>query len=255
MKKVVIIALVQLVLAGVALAQDNEPPPGLWVPLVSDRPSFTTGPVLLNPGEWQLELGYTYADLEHGDSSTVPEALVRYGYNENWEFRLGWDGYSFLDDEDDFAHGASLGMKYRLWAQSEKMPAMSIISTLSLPTGNGPNDVDGQTLLGWDYAITDMGLLSGNIGVAAPTDAVTGDRFAQGIFSLMYSYPWQENTDCFGEYFTTFPAADDEDAEHVVQGGILHRLSEDFQLDFRLGAGLNSQAPDWLVGFGFTLRF
>lgn len=247
-----------------AFGQTNEQPPEQLAPLTTDRPSFTTDSNMMDAGRFQLELGYTYTDLKHGDASTFPEALVRYGLNEKWELRLGWGGYAFGTEDGNIAGDTDFGFKWKFHDAGDEFICsglqnvdMALITTFTLPTGHGHNDFDFgyEFLIGWNYQLDDRSGLAGNFGFGAPTDLDTGDRFAKGIASLMYSRTYGEATSVFGEFYTNFPAADGQDAEYVVQTGVLHRLSDDMQIDFRVGAGLNDQAPDWLIGFGFVYRF
>lgn len=226
----------------------------------SDRPSYTTGPDLMDPGVWQLELGYTYRDdAGEGDDDvgSFPETLVRYGLNEKIELRFGWDGYDFTEDAPDDAGNTFIGAKYALPGDWLGLGAdkMALIGILSIPTGSGQSELDPTFLLGWSKDLNDVTTLSGNVGIAFLSDEMTGDRFTQGKFSLMCSRDMGTDTLVFGEYYTNFPAVDEEDAEHVLQAGVLHMIGPNTQLDFRAGVGLNSQADDFIVGIGITHRF
>jgi len=243
-------------------AQDEQPPPEQRAPITTDRPTFTTDSNMMTPGEYQLELGYTYTDVEHGDSSNFPETLFRYGYNTDWELRIGWDGYDFGGDDGDFAKGMSVGYKKKLkeagehkWIKELDDFSMALISTYTLPTGNVPDDVETLTIIGWNYQIDERTSLAGNLGFGSLKDIETTDRFIQGLTSIVVSRMMGDDTSVFGEFYTNVPAADDQDAEYVIQSGFLHRFSNDSQFDFRLGVGLNNQAPDWLLGVGFASKF
>ena len=239
--------------------QDETPPPEQSA-FSSDRPSFTTGPTLLDTGVWQLEIGYTYHD-DAGDGDddvgSFPETMVRYGLNEKIELRLGWNGYDFTEDAPDKAGDTSIGLKYRLDDDLLALgtDALALIVTVSVPTGSGESELDPQFLLGWDKILDDRTTLSGNLGVGFPSDEMTGDRFTQGIISVMYSRTVDADTSVFAEYYTNFPAADEEDAEHILQAGLLHMIGPNTQLDFRAGVGLNSQADNWIAGVGISHRF
>ena len=57
------------------------------------------------------------------------------------------------------------------------------------------------------------------------------------------------------EYFTTFPDADDEDATHTINGGLVYLVNDDLQLDAFVGFGLNDQADVLIAGVGLSYRF
>ena len=269
--------------------QEETPDPAQRAPLVSDRPSFTTDSTILPTGDIQLELGVTYREWNNGSDETSwegPEALLRYGWKDRWELRLSWEGYSFRDlADEERASNIAVGYKHMFKAADETVPwdkafawigeifpwfntvfpwlgnldgtTMSTIFMLEIPTGHGPNDVETLTLIGWNHDLTDMDHLSGNMGFANTIDEDNGDRFFQGKFSFMYSRDVQDSfiSSWFAEYYTNFPAADNEDAEHVVQTGFLYHIDDNWQFDARVGFGLNDQADDWLVGIGLTHRF
>lgn len=236
-------------------AQDEQPPPEQRAPITTDRPSFTTDSNMISPGEYQLELGYTYVD---GDS-TFPETLLRYGFNKNWEIRIGWDGYTVGDQGSDVMHGMSLGFKRKLkalkWMDDLDNFSLVLISIYTLPTGNVPDDIETLNFIGWNYQINETTSLAGNVGFGSPEDIKTRGRFIQGLSSILISRTMGNSTSIFGEFYTNVPAAEGEDAEYVIQSGLLHRLNNDTQIDFRIGIGLNEQASDWLFGLGFSRRF
>ncbi len=242
-----------------AFGQTDEQPPAQRSDFSSDR-SYTTGPDLMDVHTWQLELGYTYRD-DAGDGDddvgSFPESMVRYGWREDIELRFGWDGYDFTEDAPDKAGDTFFSVKYRLPDDMLKLgtDSMALIGTVSIPTGSGQSELDPTFLFSWDKDLNDVTALSGNLGIAFPSDEMTGDRFTQGKFSLMCTRAMGEATTLFGEYYTNFPAADEQDAEHVVQAGVMHMIGPNTQLDFWTGMGLNSQADDWIVGVGISHRF
>lgn len=243
-----------IMLPGLVLGQDEQPPQRSV--FSSDRPSFTTGPILMEVEVWQLELGYVYRETSaEKEIGSFPNTLVRYGLNEKIELRFGWNGYDFVDNMDDEAGDTSFGFKYYLGKDILGTDSMSLIATLSIPTGSGQSELDPQFLLSWDHALDETTTLSGNIGVGFPSDEITGDRFTQGIFSLMCSKKVDKDTSIFGEYYTNFPAADEADCEHILQAGVLRMIDFDTQLDLHAGIGLNDQSDDWLIGVGFSHRF
>lgn len=225
----------------------------------SDRPDLTDSPFTLDKGVMQLEIGWTYR--EHGNGSSIdshqaPETLFRLGLETDWELRLGWGGYSFVDDMDDVASDISVGLKWHWSDQTKDSPAQGLLMGLSLPTGTGTdNDVDPSLVYAWSWEIDKTSSISGNIGISGPRDMVTGDRFSQGLFSISCSNALNDNTNWFIEYYTNFPAAEDQDAEHVVQTGFSYLVNNDLSFDFIVGAGLNNQADDFLVGVGLSYRF
>lgn len=226
---------------------------GQSAPLESDRPSQTTGTSVLDLKSYQIELGFNYVDDDDSFFSG-PHTVFRTGIYENLELQVGWDGYTF--DDDEFANDMSLGFKYYLSDQTDKLPAMGILATASLPTGSGEhNDVDPEVRFLWEWDLNEISSISGNIGLGAPTDSVTGDRFTQGIFTFMYSRELFKDTNGFVEYFSNINDGDGEDCAHSIQIGLKHLYSHDWQVDAFVGFGLNDQAEDVFGGIGISHSF
>src|SRR3954463_3132626 len=86
-------AVALLALAAPLAAQDS----GLKEPINPDRPDFTNGPSLVDPGHLQIETGYTYTRLGEEISQTLGEILLRYAFNDRVEGRLGLNSYQWID--------------------------------------------------------------------------------------------------------------------------------------------------------------
>ena len=178
-------------------------------PLITDRPDFTESPQAVPLGRVQLEMGYSYTYDREDDvrtrSSTAPEMLWRIGFAENWEARIGWNGYTWTDthssttsragrriSEDNWDQGAndlSLGFKVQLIEQDGLVPDFGIIGGISVPSGStstSSGDVEPEVIFLWGYDITDWFAIAGNIGLLVPTD--NGDRFFQTTASLSLGF-------------------------------------------------------------------
>lgn len=252
------------------------PPEPLNEPLVTDRPDFTESTEAVPAGHVQLEAGYTFPyDRERKDrvrDHTAPELLLRIGVIENFELRIGWNGYSWTDNRfegetrggrrvtrDDWTQGAhdlSLGFKYKFLEQDGLIPHFGVIGAITVPSGSAgvsSGDVDPELLLLWAYDITDSFAVAGNVGLAAPTD--NGDRFFQASASLAAAFALSERLGAYVEYFGFYPNAKHSDAAHSVNAGLTYLLNNNFQIDWRIGAGLNEEADDFFMGVGFAWRY
>ena len=241
--------LLPCLMVNVSIAQEKAA-------LITDRPDFTESAYTIQPDRMQLELGYTYRESDNGDeirSHNFPEALLRIGMQDDWELRLGWSGYTFAENDKDIANDMSVGIKWILTPQDGWHPRLALIGEITVPTGHGDTDVDPTVKLLWSYDLDEKNSLSGNLGIAAITQS--GDRFAQGSASLSWGHSLDDRWGIYTEYFTTFPDADDEDAAHTINGGLVYLLNDDLQLDISIGLGLNDQADDIIAGIGVSYRF
>ena len=245
-------------------------------PLVTDRPDFTESTETIEVGYGQLEMGYTFTvDREGSDrvrDHTAPELLLRVGLAERLELRIGWNGYAFADQQfvtttsagrrvtrDDWSQGSndlSLGIKYKFFEQSGPWPHFGIIAAVSVPSGSAgvsSGDVDPAVVFLWAYDVTDRFAVAGNVGVAYPTDAA--DRFVQTSASLSFAYALTERIGGYVEYFGFYPNTERSDAAHSINAGLTYLVNNDFQFDWRVGAGLNEEADDFFTGVGLAWRF
>ena len=256
-----------------AAAQKTDP---MDEPLITDRPDFTESTEAVPAGHLQLETGYTFTyDRESKDrvrDHTAPELLLRIGVVEDFELRIGWDGYSWTDNRfqgetrggrrvirDDWTQGGrdlSLGFKYKFVEQDGLIPHLGVIGAITVPSGSAgvsSGDVEPEIVLLWAYDITDSFAVAGNVGFAAPTD--DGDRFFQASASLSAAVALSEKVGAYVEYFGFYPNAEHSDAAHTINGGLTYLINNNFQIDWRIGAGLNEEADDFFTGVGFAFRF
>jgi hypothetical protein len=108
--------------------------------------------------------------------------------------------------------------------------------------------------LAWGYDLTENVSLSGNLNLAVPT---TEDhrRFVQTSASVALGYSWTDWLGSYVEYFGFYPNDRSTDCAHSINGGLTFPVTDNLQFDVRLGAGLNEEADDFLVGSGFAVRW
>ncbi len=257
-------------------ADDWWTPAKLDGPLVTDRPDFTECAVTVPRGHLQLEAGYTYSyDREHhvtNRTHTAPELLLRVGLIDDVELRIGWAGYSWVNQRtpgetqagrpvmlEDWSQGGAdqyIGVKWKLFDEEGLRPDFAIIPGMFVPTGgNGfsSGDVDPEIKLAWGYTLTDRLGLAGNLNFATPTE--DGHRFFQTGASVSLAYALTDTVGAFAEYFGIYPNASGTDCAHTMNGGLTWQLTPNFQLDWRAGVGLNEEADDFFTGDGFSIRY
>lgn len=288
-------AAVLVALVRPAAGQGSEPPAGpdapqatasgpfsLWrpapltEPLATDRPDFTETTDAVPAGHLQVEGGYTFSyDREgrnKGEAHTAPELLLRVGLVQDFEFRLGWEGYTWLDETsegrsragrrvlfDDASSGASdlsVGFKYKFFEQDGLRPHLGAIAALTLPTGSdgfSSDDVDPEVKLLWAYDLSEHTSVAGNVNFAVPTE--DSERFFQSSASISLFHGLTDDVGAYFEYFGFYPGAHDTDCANYLNGGFTWLITENLQLDWRAGFGLNEEADDFFTGAGFGIRF
>ncbi|MFP5284457.1 MAG: transporter, partial [Thermoanaerobaculia bacterium] len=257
-------ALICLLVAAPAAAQDFS---GLSEPLTTDRPDFTESTSIVPPGHFQAEGGFTFSRVEDEESQSLGELLVRIGMGERVEARIGAGSYDRIDTgvsgadritgfEDPF-----VGMKLRLTPGDPNLlppgrPVAALLLSTSLPVGDDELTSDewvpeAKLALSWD--LTDRISLGSNVNWAYAVDG--GDRFHQFAGSLTTGLSLADRLGAFVEYFGFSEEVPDGSATHYLDGGFTFRISNDLQLDARVGFGLNDPSPEWFAGVGAGVRF
>jgi len=256
-----------------ALAEPSTP---LDEPLVTDRPDFTESTKTIPAGHLQIEAGYTLTyNRDAGvrtKTHTFPETLLRVGVAEDLELRIAWEGWTRSEDKfrerndvgrrvstSDVTTGGSdlsLGIKYHVCDQDGFRPDFGVIVAMDLPAGHDSRtsgDVDPFVGLLWAYDLTEDTSIAGNFNIAAPTDG--GSRYVETSASLSLGYALTDELGAYVEYFGFYPAGAHQSDAHFINGGLTYQFTNNFQVDVRLGTGLNDESDDLFAGIGFSYRF
>lgn len=251
-----LIGLAILALTVPAAAQTEEP-------LVSDRPDFTESPGTIAPGRVQVEGGITRQESGEEEALSVGEILVRIGLGERLEARLGVGSWTRVDlpgSRLDGYEDPTVGVKVRLATPPDgaprSRPAAGLILGTTIPAGSSEltsDEWEPEAVLALAWTLTDRLSLGANLGVAFPT--VDGDRFDQFLASATLGIA---ATDRLGIFVETFGFSEEEpggEATQYVDGGVTFSLTDDLQLDARIGFGLNDPSPERFVGVGAAVRW
>lgn len=236
--------------------------------IITDRPVFTKNTATVMPGAFQLEAGYTFFRVGNTDLHQIGEALLRIGLIPGLEGRVLLPSFMsastagpLIESDVSGISDANLGMKLGLYESgvSEGLPSLSLLLGTGVPIGDDDFGAEGwepeaKLLLGWS--------LTGRLGLAANVnyaqrDPEFGDRYDELGASVSLGFPLTQRLSGFGEYFAIRPdirgGAGDRD---YLDAGITFLVSDDFQLDARIGVGVDSpEEDDFFVGAGVSKRF
>ena len=244
--------------------------PNLAEPLVTDRPDFTEASVTVGAGVTQFELGYSYFnDRAPGaafDGHVFPELLLRQGMFADWfEMRVGW---TWLSDAEIVGNRKTtrsrssdllVGAKIALTPQQGILPEMAIVTQMFLPISDEPILGGGEVLpgLNWLYS-WDLGerlSTAGSSQLLKALDGATGDPFGLFAQSWTLGYSVRDGFGTYLEWFAIIPTgAESETTQHYLNGGFTYLISDNLQLDFRVGVGLSDAADDYFLGPGISVR-
>jgi Putative MetA-pathway of phenol degradation len=253
-------------------SNDREPlggPPSREDPLASDRPDFTEASCTVGKGVRQLEMGYTFTYDDDGttrvNAHSVPEFLLRAGVLAEWlELRVGWN-YAFetteSGGESESLEGSEdlyVGLKLGLTQQQGILPEMALMPQMTIPLGTSftSNRVlpGVNWLYGWE--INDFLSTAGSTQVNLALDDLTSDEYVEVAQSWTVGYSLGERMGAYTEWFVFIPAgAESARTQHYLDGGLTYSVTNDLQLDVRVGKGISSTADDFFSGAGAVVRW
>ena len=106
---------------------------------------------------------------------------------------------------------------------------------------------------GWD--VTDIISMAGSTQVNMAIDDETNDEFLEFAQSWTIGYVLAESVGAYTEWFVLVPAgAESVQTEHYFDAGLTFRITNNLQLDVRLGKGVSSDAVDYFAGAGVVVR-
>ncbi len=230
-------------------------------PLVTDRPDFTESAVTVTRGRTQIEFGYTFTELGELEEQTFGELLVRIGWTEILELRVALNSWAQVDGPGVDVSGSedmSIGCKIRLsdpLPAGSRLPQVAVLLATTLPTGSdefGNSDLQPSATLALAWDVSDKTSIGSNVGYARLGES--GDRFGELSASLALG---RELSESLGGYVEVYALSRQEGHgdDQFINAGFTWALSEDSQLDFRAGTGLDSDSADFFVGAGAAWRF
>lgn len=233
----------------------------------TDRDSFTFATSTAGPRRTIVETSYSFIDNRVGpESHSLPELLVRRGFGDWFEARLGWNyeaggpgtasGNEFggedlvTETEAKFLYGG----KFKTSTQQGLRPASAFIVQGYTPTAGPANtssivagEAFGWTLPnGWVWD-TAMRYASGN---------ERGDSFAQWAPSTVLKIPVGERWSVHAEYFGIMSSGKETPIQqHFSSFGGHVLVKKNLELGIRFGFGINQEAPRFFNNIGVGWRF
>jgi hypothetical protein len=219
-------------------------------PINTERPSFSSSPLVLSPGDWQIESGYQYTHDGNGtdvDLQVFPQALLRYGMNDEIELQFGWPGLARLKVGNNSESGmteAVFGVKIQDTEDTASVP-VAFLASVNLPIGDREFSSDK-----YDPTIGAAWSHSRFFGTAT-VSRFSGDYiFSNGVGA---SFALRNDTGAYAEWQASIP--ENGGSAHSLNGGLLWLRQNSMQWDLNASLGLNDRAPDFSIGGGFSYRF
>ncbi len=233
-------------------------------PLVTDRPDFTESAFTVDPGRFQVELGYTYLDQGEVTTHAFGELLARVGILRRLEARVGLNSFAVSNSPDRSVQGledVSIGVKAGLYeppaGESGLLPVTALIIGVTVPTGSDAIDaadgVQPGAILALAWTLTSRLSLGGNLGWRY--GSVPGDRYHELRSSASLGLGIADRLGGFVEWYGIYPESPGGPVRHVIDSGLAYLISSDVQIDARIGVDLASSSDtDWFTGIGLAFR-
>jgi hypothetical protein len=237
----------------------------------TDRDSFTPAKSIVKRGGLLVETAYSFIDNQRvAETHSYPELLLRYGWLENVELRLGWN-YEIggsgnpisgnisdfeeeeagdLEEEAKFLYGA----KFFLTEQRGWTPQSSFILQGYTPTYGESNlsTLSATQVFGWKLR---NGWAWDNAFRYA-TSGFEGDHFNVWSPSTVLKIPLSARSMAHVEYFGAMTEGRErETTQHFFSSGAHYLLTRNLELGVRTGWGLNEQSPNFFANTGIGWQF
>jgi hypothetical protein len=231
-------------------AQDPNAPS----PINTDRPAFADSSVVAPKGSLQIENGFLETTVLGQQGFDFTETQLRFGIADKTELRFSVpDYYQNSLFTAGFASGwgdSPAGIKQQLGPIHGF--DISLVVALSFPTGArlvSSHGYDPEVQVPWSHKLSTNWTTGGMLSVYWPTQGRSRNTTGQAtlLFDRQLTGPW----DAFVEYAGDFPQRGGP--VHILHFGTAYKLTPHQQIDFHGGAGLSAAAPDYFIGFGFSI--
>ncbi len=240
----------------------------------TERHDFTQSATTVGRGVSQVEMGYTYfyhdQDEEVEQSHTTPEFMVRVGLTDDIEFRLRWTyAWGFVDEGDDVDSAEDLrySLKLGVTDQDYWVPESAVELRFTAPSGGSAFSTErvewGIDYI-YDWKLTESCRFYGSTGVMSNAlgdfglvpEEPSAERFMVWSQSFAMGFELTERMALYNEVYGLWSYhLIDNYSIAVYNVGIDYYVTDDFVLDFRVGAGLTPDSDDLFTGFGGGFRF
>ena len=229
--------------------------------IVTDRPDFTESPQTVPQGKIQIESGATFTRGGDEKAQSLGEVLVRVPLGPRSELRIGVPNYLRLRGggaTDSGFDDLYLGGKWVLREGFGRRPQIALLAGSTLPTGSrrmAERAYQPEAVVAAAMDLTDKIALSTNVGFACARS--DGERFSQVFASLSLGYSFSEKWGSYVEAYGFNRVEPGGSSQQYFNSGLTYLINDDFQLDARVGLGLQggAQSRERFVGFGAARRF
>jgi hypothetical protein len=246
-----------------AYSQNIQTEPQRPEPIVPDRPGQTNPPNVIAPGIIQLETGFSRETINAGGIQTINylynTSLLRIGLMTNCELRMVVEYAGTRTDSGSQSaalqgfNPVSIGTKIMICLEKGIFPQTAINVALTLPyIGRRqfrPSFLAPSFFILMQNSLSEKLALGYNLGLQWNGEKPN----ATLVFSISPSLTIAEGLSVFAECYGF--STEKSNSDYRADIGCAYLVNDDMQVDFSVGVGLNTVAPDSFVAFGLSWRF
>ena len=252
-KRATILAL--LLLYHGTLSAKADSCPSIKDEIVTDRPDVTNSSVVIPAGSLQIENGVNLSARDGDRVIDGTNTRLRFGIANCLEFLVDTPTY-FANLSNPLNSGFSDAAPALKW-QISPVPGkvdLSAVFGVALPTGSagiaGPG-AQPYLQFPWSWELRSGWGLSGMFTEFFRPSDPTSKQVTETTFAIEKQVT--ERVSLFVEYVGDYPASGSP--AQLLNSGGLYRLGPNQQLDFHVALGLNHNAPSYIIGVGYSVRF
>lgn len=238
--------------AGPAAAEQRCPESGAAID--TDRPDVTNSSIVVSPGSFQIENGVNVAARGAARIFDGPNTRLRLGVAPCLELLVDLPDAVFplRGAGPNGVSNPTPAVKWQLGPLPGKID-LSATAGIGLPFGTtrvAGLGMQPYVQFPWSREIGDGWGTSGML-TAFFSPSQSSKRLEEGTFVLERELA--ERAAVFVEYVGDFPARGGP--SHGLNSGGLYHLTPTQQIDFHTEVGLNHNAPSYVFGIGYSIRF
>lgn len=233
----------------------------------ADRPGFADTPILLGPGQMQVEAGFlwerddTGADLTK--TSTWPQAELHAGITPHIELSVAWDGLvsvaapqSTTNDVERSTGFADVRLGAKFGLVNRPKVSAALIAYGNLPVGSeefSSHYADPQSRFAWAISLSNRVGFSGTVDLGA-TREDDGHLHAKPAASMSLESTVVRALNGFIGVVAESPEAGSKPDRWSVEAGAVLPLGALTQIDVWVNRRVAGGPENWFIGGGVVRR-
>lgn len=220
----------------------------------TDRPDVTNSSLVVPFGSLQNENGIDFASARSAQTLTGTNSRLRLGVADCLEVLVDLPAYTALlgGSADWGLSNVTPGIKWQISPLPGKVD-LSAVAGIGLPVGasiiSGPG-VQPYLQAPWSVEITEHWSLTGMV------TAFFRPSTPEELVATQYTFAIDREVGENGFLFTEFVADRSPSLDsRMINSGAGYKITPTKQIDFHVAVGISPDAPAFIVGIGYSMRF